>query len=330
MFAKARAYLRRRIREWAKSRQGPDGRRVTIVQRRLYILPTPQGFLFGLTLLVMLLGSMNYANSMGFMLTFLLASLAVIAMHASHSNLLGLELVAAHAEPVFAGETARFHVAVHNPGRHARVAVTLSAEQDERTITSDVPAAGQNLAPVPLATARRGWQPLGRLALESSYPFGLFRPWSWIYMDWKVLVYPAPAEQAPPLPEPLGGQGLGKPNDQGEDDFSGLRQYQRGDSPRRIAWKASSRQQELLTKRFSGTGQQTRWFDWADLAGLDDETRLSVLCRWVLNAHAAGMAYGMKLPGAVFPPAAGEEQRLRCLEALALHGISIADEEEAA
>lgn len=320
MLGKLRARFKRRMREWAKSRQGPDARRITIAQRRLYILPTPQGFLFGLTLLVMLLGSMNYANSMGFMLTFLLFSLVVLSMNAAHANLLGLELVAASVEPVFAGETARFHLAVHNPGRRARVAVTLSAEDDERTVTSDIPAAGQNLAPVPLATQRRGWQPVGRLAVESSYPFGLFRPWSWVYMDWKVLVYPAPAVQAPPLPDPLGGQGLGRPNQHGEDDFGGLRQYQRGDSPRRIAWKASTRHDELLTKRFSGTGEQTRWFAWDDLAGLDDETRLSVLCRWVLTAHASGMAYGLKLPGAVFPPGSGEEQRDRCLQALALHG----------
>src|SRR6202451_1875882 len=128
MFAKTRARFQRRIREWAKSRQGPDGRRVTVAQRRLYILPTPQGFLFGLTLFVMLLGSLNYANSMGFMLTFLLFSLVVISMNAAHANLLGLELVAASAEPVFAGETARFHLAVHNPSRRTRIAVTLSAE----------------------------------------------------------------------------------------------------------------------------------------------------------------------------------------------------------
>ena len=320
MFAKLRARFQRRMREWARRRQGPDGRRITIAQRRLYILPTPQGFLFGLTLLVMLLGSMNYANSMGFMLTFLLFSLEVLSMHAAHANLLGLELVAASVEPVFAGETARFHLAVHNPGRRTRVSVTLSAEDDERTVTSDIPAAGQNLAPVPLATQRRGWLPMGRLAVESSYPFGLFRPWSWVYMDWKVLVYPAPADQAPPLPDPLGGRGLGRPNHMGEDDFGGLRQYQRGDSPRRIAWKASTRHAELLTKRFSGTGEQTRWFEWEDLAGLEDETRLSVLCRWVLTAHAAGMTYGMKLPGVVFPPGSGEEQRDRCLQALALFG----------
>lgn len=322
MFARARESLRRRMRDWAWKRQGPDGRRAIIVQRRLYILPTAQGLLFGVTVFVMLLGSMNYANSMGFMLTFLLASLGVVAMNAIHANLLGLELTAGRAAPVFAGETARFHLAVHNPGKRGRVAVTVGADEDDRTVTSDVPAAQQSIAPVPRATTHRGWQELGRLSLETTYPLGLFRAWSYVYLDWRVLVYPAPADKAPPLPPPLGGRGLGRPNDQGEDDFSGLRQYQRGDSPRRIAWKASAREQELLTKRFTGVGEETRWLDFALLPGLFEEQRLSVLCRWVLQAHAAGVVYGLKLPGVTLAPASGDDHRDRCLKALALHGLT--------
>lgn len=320
MFTALRARFRRRIREWARSRQGPDGRRVTIVQRRLYILPTAQGLLFGVSVFVMMLASMNYANSMGFMLVFLLASLGMVAMNATHANLLGLELDAVSVAPVFAGETARFQVKVANAGRQLRTGVTLGAEGDERTITSDIPAASDSLAPVPLATTRRGWQPVGRLAVETTYPLALFHAWSWAYMDWRVLVYPAPAAEAPPMPEPLGGRGLGRPNDQGEDDFSGLRGYQPGDSPRRIAWKASAKERELLTKRFSGTGEEARWFDWSQLPSLSDEVRLSVLCRWVLEAHTEDLAYGLRLPGTLIPPAAGDEQRDRCLKALALFG----------
>lgn len=325
MFAKARARLKRRMRDWAWKRQGPDGRRAVIVQRRLYILPTAQGLLYGVMVFVMLLGSMNYANSMGFMLTFLLASLGIVTMNAIHSNLLGLELTAGRATPVFAGETARFQIAVLNPGKRARIGVTLGAQEDERTVTSDVGAAQQSVAPVPLATTHRGWQELGRLALETTYPLGLFRAWSYVYLDWKVLVYPKPAEQAPPLPQPLGGRGLGRPTDQGEDDFSGLRPYQRGDSPRRIAWKASAREQELLTKRFTGVGEETRWLDWATLPGLPDEQRLAVLCRWVLSAHAQGLIYGLRLPGKNLAPASGEDHKERCLKVLALHGLPGSD-----
>ena len=326
MLKKLRERFRRRVRDWARKRQGPDSLRAVLVQRRLYILPTPQGLLFGVMVFVMLLGSMNYANSMGFMLTFLLAALSVVAMNATHANLLGLQLDAGAAEPVFAGDTARFLLKVTNPGRRLRVGVTLSAESDERTVTSDIPAVESSLAPVPLLTTRRGWQPIGRLAAETSYPLGMFRAWSWIYMDWRVLVYPKPAEAAPPLPLPAGGQGLGRPNDQGEDDFSGLRPYQPGDSPRRIAWKASARERELLTKRFTGTGEEARLLDWDTLAGMPDEQRLSVLCRWVLDADEQGLAYGLRLPGALVPPAAGYAQRDRCLKALALHGLGQAPE----
>jgi|SRR5215469_13485983 len=320
MFENARATLRRRMRAWVWKRQGPDGQRAVIVQRRLYILPTAQGLLYGAMVFVMLLGSMNYANSMGFMLTFLLASLGVVAMNAIHANLLGLELSIGRAAPVFAGETARFHLGVRNPGKRGRVGVTLGAEDDDRTVTSNVDAGEASIAPVPRLTTQRGWQELGRMSLETTYPLGLFRAWSYVYLDWRVLVYPRPADQAPPLPQPLGGRGLGRPNDQGEDDFSGLRQYQRGDSPRRIAWKASAREQELLTKRFTGVGEETRWLDWSLLPNLPDERRLAVLCRWVLQAHAAGLVYGLKLPGLMLQPAAGDEYRDRCLKALALHG----------
>lgn len=321
MLRRLRERFQRRMRDWARKRQGPDSQHAVLTQRRLYILPTAQGLLFGLTVFVMLLGSMNYSNSMGFMLTFLLAALGVVAMNATHANLLELQLDAGSAQPVFAGETARFLLRVTNAGRRMRVAVTLSAESDERTVTSDIPAAESSLAPVPVQTTRRGWQPLGRLAAETTYPLGMFRAWSWIYMDWRVLVYPAPAESVPPLPQPAGGQGLGRPNDLGEDDFSGLRPYQPGDSPRRIAWKASARERELLTKRFTGTGEETRWLDWAMLPGMPDEQRLSVLCRWVLAAHELGLAYGLRLPGTLIPPAAGDAQRERCLRALALHGL---------
>jgi uncharacterized protein (DUF58 family) len=61
------------------------------------------------------------------------------------------------------------------------------------------------------------------------------------------------------------------------------------------------------------------WLDWALLPpGLDTEARLSRLTRWVIDAHAAGLSFGLRLPGAELLPASGDAQRERCLEALAL------------
>jgi uncharacterized protein (DUF58 family) len=315
-----RARLLRKAHAWAWRRQGPDGEKITLTRRRVYILPTPQGLLYGLTLFVMLLGSMNYSNSMGFMLTFMLAALGLVAMHACHANLNGLTLVVGKVDAVFAGEIARFHIQLFNPGRIPRPGLVIGAEDGDTTVNGDLGAGEYGNIPVPLPTRRRGWLALGRLSVETTYPLGLFRAWSWVHMDMWGLVYPMPAEHAPPLPPPLEGLGSGRPSEQGDEDFSGLRVYRAGDSPRHIAWKASAREQMLLTKQFTGSGEQNRWLDMDLLPQFDLEQRLSILCRWVLDAHAQNLQYGLRLPDQNIPPGNGDAQRARCLQALALFG----------
>jgi uncharacterized protein (DUF58 family) len=104
----------------------------------------------------------------------------------------------------------------------------------------------------------------------------------------------------------------------GDHDFAGLRPFQPGDSLRRIAWKAYARGQGLHTKQYAGTDVVSHLFDWDSLPSLGTEARLSQLCRWVLDAHARGEAYGLKLPGIVIEPHAGPTHRERCLNSLAL------------
>lgn len=99
-----------------------------------------------------------------------------------------------------------------------------------------------------------------------------------------------------------------------------MRPYHRGDSPRHIAWKVAARDQGLHTKQFTGRAETELWLDWALLPSqMGAEERLSHLARWVLDAHAAGLTYGLRLPNATLEMAAGEAQRDRCLEALALY-----------
>src|SRR5207245_2611316 len=70
----------------------------------------------------------------------------------------------------------------------------------------DVPAGG--LAEVVLAVpaARRGWLPLGRVMLETRFPLGLFRAWSYIEPAARCLVYPEPERSASPPPAAAGAR----------------------------------------------------------------------------------------------------------------------------
>jgi uncharacterized protein (DUF58 family) len=309
------ARLRQVTQGWIRRRQGPDAGPVTLHRGRIYILPTRLGSVFALMLFGMLLGSLNYANNLGLGLTFLLASLGLVAMHACHRNLAGVVVRGAGTEPPFAGQDARFRVTLDNPGGQPRLDLEARvARRRERPVTLD-PLADATLA-LGVPTRRRGRVRLSRYEIETRYPFGLFRAWAVLHPEAECLVYPAPAASAPPPPA-SGSGAAGGESGSGEDDFAGLKDYHPGDPPRRVAWKALARGGELLVKQFAGAVAPAPVFDLEQAPGADLEARLAVLARWILDAHAAGQAFGLRLPGLEIPPEPGERQRRRCLEALA-------------
>jgi uncharacterized protein (DUF58 family) len=106
----------------------------------------------------------------------------------------------------------------------------------------------------------------------------------------------------------------------GGDDFSGVREYRPGDSPRQIDWKSMARGRGLLTKEFTAGFNQSLWFDLAHIPAPDTETRLSMICRAVLEAEQAGLRYGLRLGPVTVDADSGERHQQRCLRALALHG----------
>ena len=303
---------------WLFQRRGPERGEVVLVQRRIFILPTRSGVLFGFVLLLMLTGSINYTLSLGFILTFLLASLAVSAILHTFRNLAGLRITAARTQPVFAGDVAHFRICLHNPTRAERYAIALTRDRTQTT-TVDVPAEGSAIAAAAVPAPQRGYLRPGRLTLFTRFPVGLFRAWSYVDLDTYCVVYPRPAPPGLPLPPIKAGGAEGAGLALGRDDFAGLRQYHIGDSPRHIAWKAAARGQGLLTKQFVGRAAAELWLNLdAVPPSLGLEEALSRLARWVLDAQAAGLVYGLELPGTVVPMGTGEAHRDRCLEALAL------------
>lgn len=309
----------KRFNAWLFQLRGAESGEIVLVQRRIFILPTSAGVTFAFVLLLMLTGSINYALSLGFVLTFLLAALAVNAILHTFRNVAGLRVSAGRTAPVFAGELARFRVCVNNPTRADRYAVALTRDKRD-IVTVDVPAGTAVMASVPVPAPRRGWLRPGRITLFTRFPVGLFYAWSYIELDTQCIVYPRPAPPGLPLPPLRAGDAEGSGQALGRDDFAGLREYHPGDSPRHVAWKAAARDQGLLTKQFIGRASADLWLSLELLPrDLDVEEKLSRLARWVLDAKAAGLTYGLDLAGTRVAVGNGEAHRERCLEALALY-----------
>lgn len=288
-----------------------------LARRRIFILPTAAGLLFAVTLMVMLLGAINYDNSMAYALTFLIGSLMPIVILHTYHNMARLELAAAPPAAVFAGERLRFPLTLDNRGQAAKYAIDVRRLTSKESLNTDVAADSLHTAYLPIATSHRGEVELGRIRIGTSFPLGLFRAWTHFPTNCNGIVYPVP-EGRLPLPQPTEFQGQDSAGQMsGSDDFVGFRGYHPGDPIRSIDWKAVARGQDLLIKRFSGNGSRQLDLNWDYTRTLGGtEARLSQLCQWLLEAERLGFRYRLTLPGLETPLDNGPDHRHHCLLAL--------------
>jgi uncharacterized protein (DUF58 family) len=310
------ANFRESVADWIYRAKVPEAPPVTLVQRRIYIVPTRQGYTFAFTVFILLIASINYALALGFVLTFTLVSMASVAMLHTWRNLAHLKLRPGRTDAIFAGETARFGLTIETPST-TRFSVAVRRRGGD-PVYADVLPHAMTMVTVPLAAPRRGLTAVGRIEIFTNYPVGLFHAWSYVDFGQQVMVYPRPDPLAgtPPL-HSRSDTDEGIPV-AGDEEFHMLRGYRSGDPPKLIAWKALAQERGLLTKEFSAMASSELWLDWDEARAPDIEARLSVLAQWVIRSEQFGQSYGLRIPGTSISPSRGEAHRTRCLEALAL------------
>lgn len=314
-------FARRRFRQWWQARL-PLADTLTLTQRNVYILPTRPGFMLGATVLVLLVGSINYQLNLGYLLTFLLAGCALAGMHLCHATLRGLTLNLTQPPPQFAGASATLSVVLgntRNAVRHGIGLAVLDATHEDHWTWTDVPAQGSCTVQVAFQPGRRGLHRVPPLTAETRFPLGTFRVWTVWRPAAQVLVYPQPEPYPPPLPpgEPRSGGGAAS-RVQNSGEFEGVRGYRRGDPLKLVVWKKAAKSDELVSRDTMQAQRHELWLDFAQVGLADREARLSRLVAWVLQADKLGQDYALRLPGQQVPPGSGEAHKRRCLEALAL------------
>lgn len=304
------AHARRWFPGLARGRQ-PETLPVRLDRRRVYIVPTRAGLGFGVLLMVMLIGALNYQNNAALLLTCMLGATLASSMLLTWRELHDLTLRSLHAEHGFCGARMPLQLAFADDRRN-RDGLRIAVDDLEQACPL---RRGDNRTTLTIATDHRGWMAVPRMRISSTLPFGLFRAWSWITPDQDVLVYPRPLDDSQP---PAHNE---DPHERsaGGDEFAGLRDYHAGDPIRHVAWKASARHDHLLVREFdrASPGQPLR-FDWFSLAGDDRETRISRLAGWVCAAYAAAHPWVLILEDRrVFGLASDAAHYHRCLTALA-------------
>ena len=308
-----------RLIRWAARRHGRDELPIVIDRRRIYILPTRFGIALALLLVAMLLAGLNYNSNLGLAFGFLMTSLALVAMHHCHRNLQGLEVDVRTEVDAFAGGNARFDFVLHNDAAVDRCDIEIRCGGGPAP-SHDVPAGSYRHAGVDVPAPRRGIARQARFELRTRHPFGWFRAWTYVQTPLTAFVAPDPRGARPVPPAAAGTGSAGASELRGDEDFAGLRAYEAGMPLKHMAWKVLARGGDAAVRSYTAAAAQPEWLEWSALAGLDAETRLSQLCRWILDSDNGRHAYGLRIPGAEIAPGQGAAHRCACLRALARYG----------
>jgi uncharacterized protein (DUF58 family) len=307
-----------RLQRWAERRLPSLTRHkkqeqlpVILHRRRIYIVPTSFGAAFTALLMVMLTGSLNYSNNAALLLTCVLGASTSISMLIAFRTLNGLRIHGLRAGYATAGNP--IDVTFDFQATRLRQAVRL----DVADITHAFDVEGRTDITVSLPTEYRGWQAMPRFRIWTTWPLGLFRAWSWSNPEYAVLVWPRPELSGPAPAQPVEDNRRQRLH-RGE-DLAALRDYRSGDSMRHVAWKASARHDMLLVKDYEQPEARREWrLDWRDLRGLDNESRISRIARWLGEAQTQGRQYSLWLPTEVIAIGSGSAHYARCMTALAL------------
>ncbi|WIO73054.1 DUF58 domain-containing protein [Porticoccaceae bacterium LTM1] len=295
----------------------PTARRIRLDQNKLFVFPSGAGFAYLFVLVVLWLLATNYQNNLVFGVAVLLSSMFITAILHSYANLAGLELQFSGAEPVFAGQNALFDILISHNGKRPRHNIRLSFKGGPVEVESLELEPKKNIF-VSAYTSRRGLFKPGRVRVESVYPLGLLRVWTYLDLDCQALVYPKPIFSSVNHNQHAPADDGRLINGNGSDDFIGLKTYEKGEPLQQVAWKQYASERGLFSKQYGDAVDEQCWLDWDAFAGQGTEQRLSRLCGQALELAKRPADYGLKLPSVEITPSRGESHLHQILTALAL------------
>ncbi len=311
-------FIGKRFSRWLDRRIPPKDR-ITLSQKNVFIFPTRTGFVFGALIALLILGAINYQASLVYGVAFLLGSLFLVTILYTFRNLSGLTLELSGARPGFVGEDVEISIRVTRPEGRVREGIQLGWPEGIMR-WAEISDQASDVVKLYVRAPARGYFDPGRLLVETYFPLGLLRAWTWVDLDVRALVYPKPIFGDYPRAV-TGHRDEGQLIDPlGSDDFNDIKAYRPGDPIRNIIWRSYARSDDLMVKEYASYVEPRLWLSLESVEG-DLEEKISRLTGLALKATREEREFGMDLGSARIPPATGEAHLEQALKELALHGL---------
>lgn len=283
--------------------------------KNIYILPSGFGWAYGLLVLSLFSGAINYQISTVFLMTFLLATIGLISAWETHANLKDLSIQLISIEDTYEGIPVQAVLFIQSNNRVHFELEFLLGNQLITCLEKVSPQGTQFI--LPIVTTGRGCYALPKITVSSRFPFGLFRVWGYVHFDSNYYVYPQPVDPGF-WPLPVYNQDKKKINSPGDNEIYDLKQVE---NPwiqlNLIAWKIAAKGQGWYLKTMDSTEGIYWLFTLNDLPIERIEEKLRHLSYWLVTAESQGQFYNLDLGKSLDKFAHGEEHLRHCLRQLA-------------
>ena len=285
------------VQTWIRRRFQFDQHK-QLQQRDILIFIYGQGFLYVVLILITFVAGINYANNLILGFCFLISAVLLISFYLTFKQLHGMhiEFIAPPVGQVNQALTLCFELSQKNP--HLRLLKFKFADEEYQYAMSTA----QKSIEFHLIPKQRGLYVLPRLMMYSTYPLGLVRAWSYVYLKHEFWIAP----EAKILSHELRtAQQLGDPD---FNEFRELRDCREGDSLQRISWKQAARGQGLFVKVFEDEmSQQKMRIDYQQMPSADHEEKLQFMMGLVQHCEQQQCEYQLLLPQVELPFGVGDE-----------------------
>lgn len=302
---------------WVKKRNRPGNPQI-LNSQNIYILPSKFGWAYGLVIMILFMGAINYQINTVFLMTFLLITTGVLSAWEAHANLKKLTFKIISIEDAQQGTPAKITLFIHG-NNNCRYGIEFQIASQPKIRLEKIPPEGVYFI-IPIETKMRGCILLPPIIISSYFPFGVFRVWSYLYFKEHYYVYPQPIDPGF-MPVPCLDENIKEKYTVGDEEVYDLKQVENPwAEPNLIAWKIAAKGQGWYLKRMSSNESDYWLFALSDLPSDDLELKLQNLSYWLQAAESSGHIYGLKLAeSSHIEFSHGKEHLQNCLRQLALY-----------
>ena len=295
------------LQKWFAKRFRVDQSKI-LKQRDILVFSYQQGFLYLILIVITFIAGINYANNLILGFCFLICAVLCISFYLTFKQLHQLQIDIIYPEVGQIGHPLVLKLHFKQPHLSTRFIKIQSQNQHHQIVLNQLDQQIELL----FEPKQRGQFELPSIQIFSTYPFGLVRAWTYLYLNKPIWIAP----QA--VAVELDHRHYSQLNQHDLQEFRELRIFREGDSFQSVSWKQVAQGQGLFVKVFENEMEhQNLMINYADIPCQGHEQKLSWMMGLIEICEQRQEPFGLSLPQATLGYAVGEIQSIEARKLLA-------------